>query len=218
MGHAVRFLHTSETGQPINSILSGAQNSASAEFARRWERMYVLQIGRFVGRVLKKLCDEGQRQGMTIPFIGDFFEVFMCDDVFFRKRKVWSTYRRLVASEDGAAGSIERSGDFTPGRRLVRLCAIGRTSRPIALARWEPPRGDPVSNRRGLVTSRVKAAPFPGLFAPADRRLWPAGAGAAAGATARPPSRRRERPLGAALNPYRKFSQEPRCSHGVATV
>ena len=47
------------------------------------------------------------------------------------------------------------------------------------------------------------------LFAPADRR-WPGRSGAPARATAWAPRRRRERPCGAALKPYRKFS------HGVS--
>jgi integrase len=55
-------------------------------------------------------------------------------------------------------------------------------------------RGPRVKSPRPRDLPRVKAT-LADLFAPADRRLWPAGAGA----TARPPSRRRERPLGAAL-------------------
>jgi hypothetical protein len=53
-----------------------------------------------------------------------------------------------------------RSDDFTRGRRLVRLPAIGRHLRPPRLARWEPPRGVPVSSRRGLVTSLGVGGPW----------------------------------------------------------
>jgi hypothetical protein len=99
------------------------------------------------------------------------------------------------------------SGDFTRGRRLVRLSAIGRASQlapvnPMGAAA----RGPRVKSSRPRDLPAVQAAPVE-IFAPANRRLWPAGAGAAAGVTTWPPSRRRERPLGAALNPYRKFSQ-----------
>ena len=45
-------------------------------------------------------------------------------------------------------------------------------------------------------------------FAPAGRAPEASQAGASAGARPSRPSRRHERPLGAAFNPYRKFSQQ----------
>ena len=70
----------------------------------------------------------------------------------------------------------------------------------------------PLSNPdAALELSRLIAAPGTSPFAPADRR-WPGRSGAPARATAWAPRRRRERPRGAALKPYRKFS------HGIAEV
>jgi hypothetical protein len=100
-----------------------------------------------------------------------------------------------------------RSGGFDTGAAAVRLPAIGRPSQVARISPMEPPRGVPVSNPPRL-------GDFLGFLRPracAFRASRPAPeasrAGATAGARVSRPSRRRERPLGAALNPYRKFSQ-----------
>ena len=63
----MRVIHTTETGQPIRTVLAGARYAAQAEFARSWERMYVLQIGRFMRNVILKLSDERRGQGAGNP-------------------------------------------------------------------------------------------------------------------------------------------------------
>jgi hypothetical protein len=92
MGPHSAVVHSTERGEAIDTMMSGALNTASAAFARRWERMYVLQLGRFLGGVLDKLSEEGQRQGMLIPYIGEIFGIFGSTDAMFRNRQVWSIY------------------------------------------------------------------------------------------------------------------------------
>ena len=109
-----------------------------------------------------------------------------------------------MGTGDGGWLLAEQSSGFDKGRRLVRLPAIGLASGLPAQARREPPRGFPCQIRCGPVTlCGSNRGPTRKSFAPADRRLK----ASRAGARMRRPSRRRERPCGAALNPYRKFSQ-----------
>ena len=74
-------------------------------------------------------------------------------------------------SVDGVSAPRGRSGDFTRGRRLVRLLRSGVLLSSPRSARWEPPRWVPVSSRRGPGTFPRFRRPLAGLFAPADRRL-----------------------------------------------
>jgi hypothetical protein len=67
--------------------------------------------------------------------------------------------RRPLAATGRRSVSRGRSGDFTRGGGSYACPRSGCPWGPPASARCEPPRGDPVSNRRGPVTSpRVKAA------------------------------------------------------------
>jgi hypothetical protein len=115
----------------------------------------------------------------------------------------------LDAFEDGRDGdrhvSPKRSGRFGKGRRPVRLLADR--------AGFWPARVNPM---RAAATVPLPNPPrtwcLPGLrrpeampFAPADRHR-PGRSGAPMGATARAPSRRRERPCGAALKLWRTSS------------
>ncbi len=90
-GPLIRGHHESETGHAIDSALAGALSTAKAEFARRWERMYVLQIARFVGNTLVGLSDAAHALRLQVPFLNDFFYIFSNDDAYFRERKTWST-------------------------------------------------------------------------------------------------------------------------------
>lgn len=100
---------------------------------------------------------------------------------------------------DGAAG-------FDKGRWPVRLSGGSGWLLPAPLARFGPSRGFPCQiPTRPWSFLRLIAALGSTPFAPADRR-WPGRSGAPARATAWAPRRRRERPRGAALKTYRKFS------------
>jgi hypothetical protein len=88
---SVRFL--AEDGTPIQSAGAASQRAAETEFARRWERMYVLQLARFVGSVLSELGFRAQAQGLEdIPCFSEFFGLFHNSDAYFRDRKTWSIH------------------------------------------------------------------------------------------------------------------------------
>jgi hypothetical protein len=52
--------------------------------------MYVLQIARFLARLLSELGSLGYRMSpQIIPELSEFYRVFENDDREFRKRKTW---------------------------------------------------------------------------------------------------------------------------------
>jgi hypothetical protein len=81
-----------EDGSAIRSPGAAAQRTAETEFARRWERMYVLQLARFAGAVLAELGYQGGGSG-DIPSFSEFFALFHNSDAYFRGRKTWSIHR-----------------------------------------------------------------------------------------------------------------------------
>ena len=67
--------------------------SAAVEFARPWERIYVLQIARFVGKVMSSLGYAAQGQRLEdVPYFSEFFAIFNNQDAYLRRRKVWSIH------------------------------------------------------------------------------------------------------------------------------
>ncbi|MGD0273084.1 MAG: hypothetical protein ABSB96_05085 [Gaiellaceae bacterium] len=91
-GHAI-VRHHAETREPIDSPYEASLQMVKTEFAKRWERMYVLQVARFVASVLADLGYEAQTQQLPdVPYLGDFFTIFRMDDAYFRSRKTWSIY------------------------------------------------------------------------------------------------------------------------------
>jgi hypothetical protein len=111
-------------------------------------------------------------------------------------------YRAVSHGTGGAA-------DLARGRRLYACPRSGRLPRSASSARWSRREGSPCQIRRGSVTSSGSSGPASLPFAPADRASEASCAGAERERGCAVPSRRRERPLGAALKPYRKFSQGP---------
>ncbi|HVY77066.1 MAG TPA: hypothetical protein VG898_01005 [Solirubrobacterales bacterium] len=87
----VRFF--AEDGTPIQTAGAASLRTAETEFARRWERMYVLQLARFVGAVLAELGFQAQVTGFEdIPYFSEFFSLFHNSDAYFRNRKTWSIH------------------------------------------------------------------------------------------------------------------------------
>jgi hypothetical protein len=93
IGEFTSVLHTAETGEPIDSVSAASTRTATTEFARRWERVYVLQIARFVSEVLIELSHASHSAGMEVPFFSEIFGMFRNDDAYFRSRRSWSLYR-----------------------------------------------------------------------------------------------------------------------------
>lgn len=86
--------HHAEDGTPITSLQAGSLHVGATEFARPWERMYLLQIARFLGNLMDSLGTEAQvRTDQDIPYLVDFYARFLNEDSFLRSRKTWSIYR-----------------------------------------------------------------------------------------------------------------------------
>lgn len=83
----VRFF--TEDGTLITSPGAASMRTAETEFARRWERMYVLQLARFLGSLLGELGFLG-RGSHEIPHLSEYFGIFRNSDRYFRERKTWS--------------------------------------------------------------------------------------------------------------------------------
>jgi hypothetical protein len=88
----VRF--HAETGELIGTAYDASRRTGEAAFARRWERMYVLQIARFIGALLSNLGFAAQSHGLEdVPYLSDFFAIFQNDDAYLRGRSTWSIQR-----------------------------------------------------------------------------------------------------------------------------
>jgi len=86
-GNALTRFHGYD-GTLITSPFDLSRLTGETEFARRWERMYVLQIARFISVLL------GHLGGRTefIPYFNEFYGMFYNEDDFLRQRKTWSIY------------------------------------------------------------------------------------------------------------------------------
>ena len=94
IGDVMRVMHTSETGTPLHSVEAAAVHGAATEYVKPWTRMYVLQIARFLSKVMFTLSIAAYEQRLqSIPHLSDFYRIFMNDDRYFRARKRWSVYR-----------------------------------------------------------------------------------------------------------------------------
>ena len=84
----------SERGDRIETIYEASLQTGITEFARPYARMYVLQLTRFLGRLLSELGYAAHEVKLdVIPEMSDFFAIFNNSDSYFRKRKTWSIYR-----------------------------------------------------------------------------------------------------------------------------
>lgn len=86
---AVVVLATAETGARIREVKEVMRRRAEAKFAREWERMYVLQLARFVTGAVGKLASSAQDCGLYVPFLNEYFYESQLDDRAFRQRKTW---------------------------------------------------------------------------------------------------------------------------------
>lgn len=83
--------HQTEIGEPLTSLEAGALHSSETEFARRWERMYVLQICRFLSKVLVQLSNLGDSEDIPVE-LDRLYSIFLMDDSYFRSRATWSIH------------------------------------------------------------------------------------------------------------------------------
>ncbi len=94
LGNHALVRHHGETGEEINSLEDAAVQSAMRDAAKPWERLYVMQIVRFLAAVL---CELGYAAHFVplpgIPSFSDFFRLYMNEDKYLKGRKAWSIYR-----------------------------------------------------------------------------------------------------------------------------
>lgn len=87
-------LYHKETGEVIDTVYDASMQSAVSTFARPYERLYVLQIIRFMARLLSELGSVAQSKRLEqIPYLSDFFRIFNNEDKYLKNRKTWSIYR-----------------------------------------------------------------------------------------------------------------------------
>jgi hypothetical protein len=83
-----------ESGDVLNTVYEASMQTAATEFAKPYARMYVLQIARFLGRLLSELGYAAYISQLdTVPYLSEFFAIFNNSDSYFKKRNTWSTYR-----------------------------------------------------------------------------------------------------------------------------
>lgn len=85
--------HVAESGEPLETVFDASLQTGITEYAKPYVRMYVLQLVRFIGRLLGKLGYTAYGSGLdTIPHLSEFFAIFNNDDSYFLRRKSWSIY------------------------------------------------------------------------------------------------------------------------------
>ena len=95
LGPYTRVSHHAETGEPLSTLYEASLQTGVTNFAKPYTRMYVLQIARFLSVLLSELGHAGyQLSTPLVPHLSEFFAIFFNDDNYFKKRKVWSIYRR----------------------------------------------------------------------------------------------------------------------------
>lgn len=87
----ISVIATAETGEPIRDLPDLMRRNAEATTARPWERMYILQIARFLTYVIGELGKRAQAVGLPVPYLDEFFYDFQLDDQDFRRLKNWPT-------------------------------------------------------------------------------------------------------------------------------
>jgi hypothetical protein len=85
--------HVAETGEPLETVFAASLQTGVTEFAKPYVRMYVMQLIRFIGRLLGELGYAAYSTQLdTVPHLSEFFAIFNNDDEYFLKRKTWSIY------------------------------------------------------------------------------------------------------------------------------
>lgn len=84
---SVRF--QAEDGLLINTADDASGRTGANEVARRWERMYVMQIARFVASVVVHLGQKANAAGMNVPDFAELFPGYLNNDEYFRSRRSW---------------------------------------------------------------------------------------------------------------------------------
>jgi hypothetical protein len=84
--------HIDETGAELRSVEGAALAKLKTNAARPWERMYVLQLGRFLGGVVVELGSLAEVCGVPVPALVEIYGLFGQEDSYLRRRKTWTIY------------------------------------------------------------------------------------------------------------------------------
>lgn len=94
----------SEDLEPVTDVFTLLERIGLYNLSKPYERMYVLQICRFIATVIVEVTYMAQKQlnlessncgekSTNLPFMREIFGLFLCDDRYFRSRKTWTVYR-----------------------------------------------------------------------------------------------------------------------------
>jgi hypothetical protein len=95
IGSRALIRHHTESGTPINSVERAALHSAETKVIQKYGQLYVLQIIRFLAYLISDLTYQAHEGRLAkIPYLNEFFTIFINGDAYFKSRRTWSIYRR----------------------------------------------------------------------------------------------------------------------------
>jgi len=95
IGSVMLVHHTREDGELIGSVQDASLTQAQTKIVSKYSRFYALQIIRHLAYLLWEVESEAQQRGLAdIPYLHEFFGIFMNEDSYFRRRKTWLPYGR----------------------------------------------------------------------------------------------------------------------------
>lgn len=92
ISHIAVVREYAEGGEEISDVFTRELHIGLNEASKPWERMYVLQLARFLSCVVIELGDQARVASVDVPYLGDFFGIFKSDDALFRSQRRWSIY------------------------------------------------------------------------------------------------------------------------------
>ena len=96
MDHIVSFVHHhTEEGVLLETFETAALHTSETEVVQKYGRFYTLQIIRFLACLLSDMGKIAWKNSLEkIPYLNDFFLIFMNQDAVFMRRRTWSIYKR----------------------------------------------------------------------------------------------------------------------------
>lgn len=96
LGESSTIIHSTETGDPINSIQTLFAQARATIVVQKYGRLYTMQIIRWLASILFELSHQGAYELRIQALLGlhEPFTIFLNDDFYLRSRKTWSIYPR----------------------------------------------------------------------------------------------------------------------------
>lgn len=63
------------------------------QHSRPWERMYLLGMARSIAEIMDELSSRAMGEDSRVPYLTDFYKIYLNDDTYFKTRKTWSIYK-----------------------------------------------------------------------------------------------------------------------------